>query len=158
MLRILVADDQPVVRLGLRDLIECHAGWEVCAAAADGQQALDLARQVRPDVAVVEVTLPIIGGIDLTRQLRKACPTVRVLLFTTRDDEETITAGLAAGARGYVLKSDSGRCLKEAIAALGDNRSYFSTPIANFLPEAALHDTSPSGWGTWRSGSRRPLN
>ncbi|HEY2357426.1 MAG TPA: response regulator transcription factor [Phenylobacterium sp.] len=145
MLRILIADNQPVVRLGVRDLIECHPGWEVCGAAADGQQALDLAMQVRPDVAVVEVTLPTVDGIALTRRLCKACPTVRVLLFTCRDDEETITAGLAAGACGYVLKSDSGRSLEQGIAALGDNRRYLSPPVANFLAEAALHDPSPSG-------------
>src|SRR4051794_24098174 len=126
MLRILIADDHEIVRKGVRDVIESHPGWQVCAEAADGQQALDLAVKERPDIAILDVALPTLNGVAVTRHLRKDCPKVRVLLFTMHDDDETVGSGLAAGARGYILKSDSESHLEEAISALGANRPYFS--------------------------------
>src|ERR1043165_2538710 len=125
MLRILIADDHEIVRKGVRDVIEGHPGWEVCAEASDGQQALDLAFKEKPDVAVLDVSLPILNGVALTRRLRKACPKVRVLLFARHEDDETVSGGLAGGARGYVLKSDSESHLEAAISALHANRLYF---------------------------------
>jgi DNA-binding NarL/FixJ family response regulator len=101
MLRILIADDHDLIRKGVRDVIETHAGWAVCGEASDGQQALELALCEKPDVAVVDVSLPIMNGVALTRRLRQECPTTRVLLFTMHDDDETVGGGLAAGARGY---------------------------------------------------------
>src|SRR5205814_2300964 len=101
MLRILIADDHEIVRKGVRDVIEDHPGWEVCAEAADGQEALTMALREKPDIAVLDVSLPIVNGIALTRRLHKECPTIRVLLFTMHDDDETVSTGLAAGARGY---------------------------------------------------------
>jgi DNA-binding NarL/FixJ family response regulator len=144
MLRILIADDHEIVRKGVRDVIEGHPGWQVCAEASDGQQALDMAMQQRPDVAVLDVSLPNLNGVALTRRLRKECPSVRVLLFTMHDDDETVSAGLAAGARGYVLKSDSESHLEAAISALGANRPYFSSPVSELLLDSALNDRKRS--------------
>src|SRR3954454_5680328 len=107
MLRILIADDHEIVRKGVRDVIEDHPGWQVCAEAEDGQQALALALKEKPDIAVLDVSLPLLNGVALTRRLHHDCPSIRVLLFTMHDDDETVSTGLAAGARGYVLKSDS---------------------------------------------------
>src|SRR5215217_5508806 len=107
MLRVLIADDHEVVRRGVRDIIASHPGWQVCGEAADGEVALALATREQPDVAILDVSLPIVGGITLTRLLRRESPETRVLLFTMHDDEETVNAGLSAGARGYLLKSDS---------------------------------------------------
>ena len=144
MLRILIADDHEIVRKGVRDVVEGHPGWQVCAEASDGQQALELALTEKPDVAVLDVTLPILNGIAVTQRLRKDQPHVRVLLFTMHDDDDTVSRGLAAGARGYVLKSDSESHLEAAISALGANRPYFSSPVSELLLDAALNERKRS--------------
>lgn len=144
MLRILIADDHEIVRKGVRDVIEGHPGWQVCAEASDGQQALELALKEKPDIAVLDVTLPILNGIAVTQRLRKEQPHVRVLLFTMHDDDDTVSRGLAAGARGYVLKSDSESHLEAAISALGANRPYFSAPVSELLLDAALNERKRS--------------
>jgi DNA-binding NarL/FixJ family response regulator len=144
MLRILIADDHEIVRKGVRDVVESHPGWEVCAEAADGQQALELAIMEKPDIAVLDVSLPTLSGVALARRLRKESPNVRVLLFTMHDDDETVSSGLAAGARGYVLKSDSGINLEAAISAVCANRLYFSWPISEILLDAAMNERKRS--------------
>jgi DNA-binding NarL/FixJ family response regulator len=144
MLRILVADDHEIVRKGVREVVESHPGWEVCAEAADGQQALALALKEKPDIAVLDVSLPTLNGVALTRRLRKECPSIRVLLFTMHDDDETMSNGLAAGARGYVLKSDTGNNLEAAISALNANRLYFSWPVSELLLDAAMTERKRS--------------
>jgi DNA-binding NarL/FixJ family response regulator len=143
-LRILIADDHEIVRKGVRDVVLGHPGWHVCGEAADGQQALELARKEKPDVAVLDVSLPLLNGVALTRWLRKELPHTRVLLFTMHDDDETITSGLAAGARGFVLKSDSESHLEAALSALGANRPYFSAPVSELLLDAALNERKRS--------------
>lgn len=144
MLRILIADDHEIVRRGVRDIVESHPGWEVCGEAADGQAALDLATSQQPDVAVLDVSLPILNGIVVTRRLRQESPQTNVLLFTMHDDDETVSGGLAAGARGYLLKSDSEQNLEAAISALGANRPNFSSFVSELLLEAAVHDRKRS--------------
>jgi DNA-binding NarL/FixJ family response regulator len=144
MLRILIADDHEIVRKGVRDVIDGHPGWQVCAEAADGQQALGLALSHKPDIAILDVALPLLNGIVLARHLHKDCPATRVLLFTMHDDDETVSSGLAAGARGYVLKSDSENHLEAAISALGANRPYFSSSVSELLLDAALNERKRS--------------
>jgi len=144
MLRIMIADDHDLLRKGVRDVIEGHVGWEVCGEASDGQQALELALREKPDVAVLDVSLPIMNGVALTRRLRQECPTTRVLLFTMHDDDETVGGGLAAGARGYILKTDSEQHLEAAISALGANRPYFSSFVSELLLDAAVNDRKRS--------------
>jgi DNA-binding NarL/FixJ family response regulator len=140
MLRILVADDHEIVRKGVRDVIAAHPGWEVCGEARDGQEALEIAVREAPDVAVLDVSLPLLNGVALTRRLRQECPKTRVLLFTMHDDDETVCNGLAAGARGYVLKSDSENHLEAAIASLGKNHPYFSSIVSELLLDATLNE------------------
>ena len=122
MLRILIADDHEIVRRGIRDIVESHPGWEVCGEASDGQAAVELATAQQPDVAVIDVSLPLMNGLAVTRRLRQDSPQTNVLLFTMHDDDETVSGGLAAGARGYLLKSESEQHLEAAISALGANR------------------------------------
>jgi DNA-binding NarL/FixJ family response regulator len=144
MLRILIADDHDIVRKGVRDVIEGHPGWTVVAEASDGQRALELAMDTKPDIAVLDVSLPSLNGVALTRRLKKDLPGTKVLLFTMHDDDETVSTGLAAGARGYVLKSDSESHLEAAISALGANRPYFSSPVSELLLDAALNERKRS--------------
>ena len=144
MLRILIADDHEIVRRGVREVIAVHSGWELCGEAADGQEALAIATREQPDVAVLDVSLPIIGGLALTRRIRQESPATSVLLFSMHDDEETVTGGLAAGARGYLLKTDSEQHLEAAISALGARRPYFSPFVSELLLEAAVHERKRS--------------
>ena len=137
MLRILIADDHEIVRKGLRDVIEAHPGWDLCGEAADGEAALKIALQEKPDVVVLDVSLPILNGLALTRRLKQDCPGAKVLLFTAHDDDETVIGALAVGARGYVLKTESEHALEAAISALGANRPYFSSYVSEVLLEAA---------------------
>jgi DNA-binding NarL/FixJ family response regulator len=139
MLQILIADDHDIVRRGVRGIIEAHPDWTVCCEAANGDAVLDLARLHRPDIAILDVSLPGLNGITVTRQLRQACPETEVLLFTMHDDNETVSGGLAAGARGYILKNDGDEQLVSAIAALGNHRPYFSAVVSELLLDAALN-------------------
>jgi DNA-binding NarL/FixJ family response regulator len=144
MLRILVADDHDMVRRGIRDVVENHQGWMVCAEASNGQQAIELALREKPDIAILDVSLPVLNGVALARLFQKDCPKVRVLLFTMHDDDETVSSAMAAGVRGYVLKSDTGTSLETAISALQANRPYFSSPVSELLLFAALNERKTS--------------
>lgn len=144
MLRVLIADDHDIVRRGVRDVISSQPGWEVCAETANGSEILDLALETRPSVAVIDVSLPGLNGVAATKRLKQALPGVEVLLFTVHDDEGTISGGLAAGARGYLLKTDGDEQLVAAISALGAHRSYFSPMVSDFLLESAVHERRKS--------------
>jgi DNA-binding NarL/FixJ family response regulator len=144
MLRILIADDHEIVRKGVRDIIEAHPGWEVCGEAGDGDAALKLALREKPDIAVLDVALPILNGVALTRRLKQECANTSVLLFTVLDDDETVSGALAAGVRGYVLKTESERYLEAAISALGANRPYFSSLVSEVLLDAATRQRKRS--------------
>src|SRR6185312_2136695 len=144
MLQILIADDHEIVRRGVRGIIESQPGWEVVCEASDGHEVLDLAQRFRPNIAILDVSLPGLNGIAVTRQLRHACPDTEVLLFTMHDDDETVSGGLAAGARGYVLKNDGDKSLVSAIQALGAHRPYFSSVVSALLLDAAVNDRRKS--------------
>jgi DNA-binding NarL/FixJ family response regulator len=144
MLRVLIADDHELIRRGVRDVVESHSGWEICGEASDGQEALDLAFKERPDVMVLDVSLPTMNGLGVTRRLRQDLPNTAVLLYTMHDEDETISGGLAAGARGYLLKSDSAQNLEAAISSLGARRTYFSSTVSEFLLDAAVNDRKKS--------------
>ena len=107
LIRILIADDHEIVRLGIRSILEAQPNWEVVAEAADGKQAIARAMETRPDVAVIDYSLPLINGIEVTRQLHSRLAATEVLIFTMHDTEMLVDELLTAGARGYLLKSDA---------------------------------------------------
>jgi DNA-binding NarL/FixJ family response regulator len=133
MLRILIADDHDVVRSGLRSLIESQTDWEVVAEAADGKEAVSKAIGTRPDVAVLDYSMPLINGAEVTRQIRARLPRTEVLIFTIHDDEMLVRELLCAGARGYVLKSDSRLDLLSAIESVAAHKAVFTTKVAEVL-------------------------
>lgn len=136
-MQILIADGHAIVRRGIRALIADHSDWEVCAEASDGQEALDLALSKNPDVAVLDFALPVLNGMMVASRLRKVRPDVRILIFATQDDDDTLTAALAAGVRGYVLKSDPDEDLRAALSALVARRTYFSARVGELVMRAA---------------------
>ncbi|MCG7360394.1 response regulator transcription factor [Roseomonas sp. ACRSG] len=124
--RILIADDHDVVRHGLRAMLEAHANWEVCGEALNGREAVELAAQLLPDIAILDISMPSLNGLDATRMIRKSSPKTEVLIFTMHDSEQLIREVLSAGAKGYLLKSDAARSMVAAVEALSVHRPYFN--------------------------------
>ena len=131
-LRILLADDHEIVRRGLRNLLQNHEGWEVCGEAIDGREAVEKAKQLKPDVIIVDIGMPNLNGLDATRRLLQYDPNFKVIVLTVSDADQVIREALDAGARGFVLKSDAARDLVSAVEAL-QNKHMFFTPRVNDL-------------------------
>jgi len=131
--RIIIVDDHEVIRRGIRTLLETKQNLQVVGEAATGREALAAARETSPDIAILDYSLPELNGRDLTIELRKVLPRIEVLIFTMHDREETILEVLQAGARGFVLKSDTEQHLLAAIDALSVRRPYFSASISETL-------------------------
>src|SRR5215470_5408911 len=138
MTRILIADDHDVVRSGLRSLLESHDGWEVVAEAADGKAAVTKALESKPDVAILDYSMPLVNGVEATRQIRKRHPKTEVLVFTMHDSEALVGEVLDAGARAYLLKSDARQHLIAAVEALAMHKPYFSGQVSEKLLETYL--------------------
>ena len=143
MLRILIADDHELVRSGLRVALERQADWQVVAEAADGQAAVDMAVQTKPDVAVIDHSMPVLNGIEATRQIRGRLPATEVLIFTRHADEMVISDMLGAGARGYILKTDLMGQLIEAIYAHALHKPFFTDKVSETLLKSYL--AGPAG-------------
>src|SRR5918994_7638607 len=131
--RILLADDHTVVRQGLRKVLEDRPEWEVVAEAGDGREAVRLAEQHRPDVAIVDVAMPLLNGIEATRQITKRVPNTRVLVLSMHADEAYVTQILRAGATGYLLKESADVDLFKAVEEAAKGRSFFSPAIARLM-------------------------
>ena len=136
--RILIADDHDVVRRGVRTLLETRPNLVIVAEASNGRAALEEARLTKPDIAVIDYSMPEMNGLDLTRALKREIPRIEILLYTMHDREDLILEVLRAGARGSVLKSDTERHLLAAIDALSIHRPYFSGVISETLLERFL--------------------
>jgi len=126
-LRILVADDHEIVRRGLCAILGSHAGWEVCGEAADGREAVEKTKQLRPDVVILDIAMPSLNGLDATRQILRNDSEQHVLILTVTDAEQVIEEVLHAGARGFVLKADAAQDLTMAVEALQQDRTFFNS-------------------------------
>jgi DNA-binding NarL/FixJ family response regulator len=157
MIRILLADDHDVVRRGLRGILEEHEGWEVCGEATNGREAVELALALEPQVAVLDLAMPELNGLEATRQIKQHLPETEVLVFTMHQTEQLVHDVLAGGARGYVLKSDAARQLVGAVEALLEHKPYFTGAVTQTLvdwflraDDEATQDPSPFGVLTGR--------
>ena len=137
-LRILIADDHEVARQGIRALLESHPGWEVCAEAKDGREAVEGASRLKPDVLLLDIGMPNLNGLDATRQILAIMPDARILILTIHDSEQVVREVLAAGARGFLLKSDAGRDLMAAVEALQQRRTFFTQKVAQMMLDGYL--------------------
>lgn len=133
MLRILIADDHDVVRYGLRKVLQAQPGWEVVAEATNGKDAIRDAVATKPDVAVLDCMMPLINGMEATRQIRLRAPKTQVLIFTAHADEQLIAEALRAGARGFILKSDFHGELVTAVQSLGEHKPFFTSKVSETL-------------------------
>ena len=154
--RILVADDHEVVRRGLRAILETREGWEVTGEAATGREAVEQAKQLKPDVVVLDLVMPEMNGLEATRRILKAVPTAEVLILTMHEPEHLMHEVLTAGARGYLLKSDAGRELVAAVDALSRHVPAFTSRVANALLEAYLKNDGHELGADRRQGRLTP--
>jgi DNA-binding NarL/FixJ family response regulator len=138
MIRIMLADDYEVVRQGLRRILESREGWEICGEASDGRAAVELAMKLKPDVVMMDLSMRELNGLEATRRIRRALPCTEALIFTACESLELIREALAAGARGYILKSESGPRIIEAVEALAGRQPYFTTLVSEALLSAFL--------------------
>ncbi len=134
--KILIADDHEIVRQGVRNLIASIPGYECCSEAVTGREAVRLCTDLQPDVAILDISMPELNGIEAARQILKASPATKVLIFTVHDAERLVYEVFQAGAHGYVLKSDAGRHLLSAIDSVLSGRHYFSSKISEVLFES----------------------
>ena len=142
--RILVADDHSIVRRGLRALLETHAGWKVCGEAATGAEAVGQVQRLKPDVAIVDITMPDSNGFAATRQIRQSAPQTEVLILTMHESEQTLREVLDAGARGYVLKSDLDLSLVAAVESALRHEPFFSSRVSEMVLEGYLKGSAQS--------------
>ena len=142
MVRILLADDHDIVRRGLRQLLEEQPGWEIVGEAVNGRQAVELAKKLTPHIAILDLQLPELNGLEATRQLRSALPSTEILIFTMHDSEQLIREVLAAGARGYLLKSDASRFIVSAVEALSQHRPFFNWRVSETILDGFLRGGS----------------
>jgi len=145
MLRILIADDHEVARHGIRALLEAHAGWEVCAEAQDGREAVELAGSINPDLILLDIGMPNLNGLEAARQILAAVPETPILILTMHDSDQVVREVLRAGARGFLLKSDAGRDLVAAVEALQMRRTFFTTKVSQMVLEGYLDRETPDG-------------
>lgn len=150
-IRILIADDHSLIREGLRAVIQAHRGWELCGEAGNGRQAVELAKELRPDVVVLDLTMPELNGLEATRQLRATLPRTQILILTMHDSEALAQEVLAAGARGYVLKNDALELLPRAIEALAAGRMFFTPKVADLVMDSLAKGATPRGEAAVRS-------
>jgi len=140
-MRIMLVDDHEIVRQGIRSLIEAVPEWTVCGEAADGEVALQLAEQERPDIVILDLSLPKIGGLDVLVELKRILPDVEVLVLTMHDSERTIAQMLRAGCRGYLLKTETGEKLIEALTKVSRHQTYFSPSVSETLLQFYVSST-----------------
>jgi DNA-binding NarL/FixJ family response regulator len=131
--RILVVDDHAVVRRGVRSLLESHEGWEVCGEATTGREGVAESLRLRPDIVVMDLSLPDLNGLDATRQILKAVPDTEVLVLTMHHSEECARDVLQAGARGYVLKADADQNLIAAVDSLRQHKPFLTSTVTKFV-------------------------
>ncbi len=131
--RILIADDHEVVRRGIRALLEHRPGWEVCGEAGDGREAIEKTRELKPDLVLLDIGMPNLNGIDAARQILTNAPATHILVLTMHYSQQVVREILAAGARGFLLKSDAGRDLVTAVEAVQNQRTFFTSQVTEIV-------------------------
>jgi len=137
-IRILLADDHELTRSGLRYLLEKHEDWSVCGEASNGRLAVEMAEKLRPDFAILDMSMPEMNGLEATRQILKKQPQLNILIFTMHETERVIVDVMEAGARGVVLKSDVGENMVAAVESISKGRRFFTSRVAETVVEAYL--------------------
>ena len=144
-LRLLLGDDHTLVRQGLRKILEERAEWEVVAEVGDGREAIRQAVALKPDVAIIDIGMPLLNGIDATQQIVKRVPETRVLVLSMHSDEAYVTRALQAGATGYMLKDSAGNDLLKGVESVANRQAFFSPTIARLMLDDYVRRVSGTG-------------
>jgi DNA-binding NarL/FixJ family response regulator len=131
--RILVADDHDIIRRGLKQLLASRVGWEVCGEAKTGREAVALAEQLKPDIVVMDISMPDLNGLEAARKIHKLFPKAGILILTLHFSDQLVRDIVEAGARAYIMKSDADRDLVSAVEALANHRTFFTARAAEML-------------------------
>lgn len=154
-LRILVADDHDLMRRGIRTIIESRKGWEICGEALTGTQAVAKAQELKPDVAILDISMPELNGIEAAKRIRKASEKTEILILSMHYSDQIIRDVIDTGIRGYVVKSDSGRDLSKALENLAVHKSFYSSRVSDVIANPPRPDEAsnkPSTRVTSREG------
>jgi DNA-binding NarL/FixJ family response regulator len=144
-LRILIADDHEVVREGVRAILEAQPGWSIVAESENGLDAIEKARETTPDIALLDISMPQMNGLEAAKQILKLRPETQVLILSMHETNDLVQDVLDAGARGYVLKTDSKRDLVNAVRSLSEGRPFFTSKVAEMVLEGYRHRGEPVG-------------
>lgn len=128
--RILIADDHGIVRKGLRALLQLKRGWKICAEVSNGRLAVQKAQALKPDIAILDISMPQLNGIEALRQIRKVSPATETLILSMHRSEKIVRDAIEAGARGYLAKDDADNNLLAAVESLRHHQPYFTSKIA----------------------------
>jgi DNA-binding NarL/FixJ family response regulator len=137
-LRILVADDHELVRRGIRGLLHARRGWTVVGEAMNGREAVEKANRLKPDVAILDISMPEIDGLQATRRIREAVPTTEVVVLTMHESDQMVRRVLDAGARGYVLKSDLATHLVKAVKNVSGGKLFLTPRVSDIVMRGFL--------------------
>ena len=144
-LRLLLADDHTLFRQGLRKILEERPEWQVVAEAENGKVAIKKAIELEPDVVMLDIGMPVLNGIDATRQIVRKAPKTRVLILSMYSDESYVVRALNAGATGYLLKDSAGKELLKAVAAVAQGTAYFSPAISRLMLDDYMRRAASAG-------------
>jgi DNA-binding NarL/FixJ family response regulator len=152
-LRILVADDHGLVRRGARAVLHSRRGWRVVGEAANGREAVEKAIELKPDVAIVDISMPELDGVEVARQMREAVPDTKVLVLTMHESDQMVRRAMDAGACGYLLKSDLTDSLAKAVKAVSEGKRFLTPKVSEIVLEGFLKTRSQHQQGE-RAGAR----
>jgi two-component system response regulator NreC len=155
-LRILIADDHGLVRRGARAILDSRNGWRVVGEAVDGREAVQKAIHLKPDVAVVDIGMPELDGVEVARQIREAVPDIEVLVLTMHESDQMVRRALDAGARGYLLKSDLTEYLVKAVKAVSQGKRFLTPKVSEIVLEGFLKARSRQRQGERASARTTP--
>ena len=154
MISVLLADDHDVIRQGIRALLESHDGFQICDEAKNGEEAVDKAVKHHPNVAVLDISMPKMGGLEATRKIRQQSPETQVLIFSVHDTDSIVRDVLDAGAHGYILKTDAANHLIAAVEAIAKQNLYFSAGVSKFVLDSLVSSTE---WRKYEPEYESPL-
>ena len=148
--RILIADDHELLRRGIRNLLESSPQYEICGEVSSGREAVTAAATLKPNIVILDISMPELNGLEATRLILRANPQIQVLILTMHETERLVREVLGSGARGYVLKADAGRDLMAALEAVAAHKPFFTSKVSELVLQGYLGGKLPEGPGEVR--------